>query len=44
MKIVEGVNLHLIKVQKFKNNHLTLRFTGERLKKTLAKRVLVAQC
>ncbi len=43
MKIVEGVNLHLIKVQKFKNNHLTLRFTGERLKKTLAKRVLVAQ-
>lgn len=43
MKIVEGVNLHLIKVQKFKNNHLTLRFTGERLKKTLAKRILVAQ-
>ncbi|ERJ76524.1 EF-P 5-aminopentanol modification-associated protein YfmF [Streptococcus sobrinus] len=43
MKIVDGVNLHLIKTEKFKTNHLTFRFTGERLKKTVAKRVLVAQ-
>ena len=43
MKIIDGVNLHLIKTEKFKTNHLTFRFTGERLKKTVAKRVLVAQ-
>ncbi|WP_165212570.1 EF-P 5-aminopentanol modification-associated protein YfmF [Streptococcus tangpeifui] len=43
MKIVEGVNLHLIKTEKFKTNRITLRFTSEHLEKTVAKRVLVAQ-
>lgn len=43
MKIVEGVNLHLIETEKFKTNRITLRFTGDYLEKTVAKRVLAAQ-
>ncbi|MGT2930406.1 EF-P 5-aminopentanol modification-associated protein YfmF [Streptococcus dentasini] len=43
MKLVDGVNLHLIKTDKFKTNHITLRFTGKRQKETTARRVLVAQ-
>ena len=43
MKIVEGVNLHLLKNEKFKTNHITFRFSGEFDRKTVARRVLVAQ-
>lgn len=43
MKIVDGVHLHFIKNQKFKTNHITLRFSGEFNEKTVAKRVMVAQ-
>lgn len=43
MKIVDGVNLHLIQTEKFKTNKLTVRFTGLRRKETVANRVLVAQ-
>ncbi|MGT2887846.1 EF-P 5-aminopentanol modification-associated protein YfmF [Streptococcus didelphis] len=43
MKIVDGVQLHLIETQKFKTNHMTIRFSGELNHKTVAKRVLVAQ-
>ncbi|MFC3932487.1 EF-P 5-aminopentanol modification-associated protein YfmF [Streptococcus dentapri] len=43
MKIVDGVNLHVIKTAKFKTNHITLRFTGNQSKETVAKRVLTAQ-
>ncbi|EGJ26603.1 EF-P 5-aminopentanol modification-associated protein YfmF [Streptococcus porcinus] len=43
MKIVEGVQLHLIKTEKFKTNHITLRFSGDFNQKLVAKRVLVAQ-
>lgn len=43
MKIVEGVQLHLIKTEKFKTNHITLRFSGDLSQKLVAKRVLVAQ-
>ncbi|WP_159545470.1 EF-P 5-aminopentanol modification-associated protein YfmF [Streptococcus halichoeri] len=43
MEIVEGVNLHLLKTDKFKTNHLTIRFSGELAAKSVAKRALVAQ-
>ena len=43
MKIVDGVELHLIKNEKFKMNHITFRFSGEFIQKTVARRVLVAQ-
>ena len=43
MKIVDGVELHLIKNEKFKMNHITFRFSGEFSQKTVARRVLVAQ-
>lgn len=43
MEIVNGVDLHLIKTNQFKTNHLTFRFSGKRQKETLAQRVLVAQ-
>ncbi|EHI70476.1 EF-P 5-aminopentanol modification-associated protein YfmF [Streptococcus ictaluri] len=43
MKIVQGVQLHLIKTQKFKTNQITLRFSGDLTQKTVAKRSLVAQ-
>lgn len=43
MKLVEGVELHLIKSEKFKMNHLTFRFSGDFSQKTVARRVLVAQ-
>lgn len=43
MKIVDGVELHLIKNEKFKMNHITFRFSGDFNQKTVARRVLVAQ-
>lgn len=43
MKIVQGVQLHLIKTKRFKTNHITFRFSGDLNQKTVAKRVLVAQ-
>ena len=43
MKLVEGVNLHLIKNKKFKTNQITFRFSGDFNQKTVAKRVLIAQ-
>ncbi|AGM99940.1 EF-P 5-aminopentanol modification-associated protein YfmF [Streptococcus iniae] len=43
MKIVDGVQLHLIKTKKFKTNHITARFLGDLSQKSVAKRVLVAQ-
>ncbi len=43
MKLVEGVELHLIKNEKFKMNHITFRFSGDFNQKTVARRVLVAQ-
>ncbi len=43
MKIVDGVNLHLIQTNKFKTNHITFRFSGNFNDKSVAKRVLVAQ-
>ena len=42
MKIVDGVELHLIKNEKFKMNHITFRFSGDFNQKTVARRVLVA--
>lgn len=43
MEIIQGVQLHLIKTKKFKTNQITLRFSGDLTRKTVAKRVLVAQ-
>ncbi len=43
MKIVDGVQLHLIKNTILKTNHLTFRFSGVFSEKTVARRVLVAQ-
>lgn len=43
MKLTEGVDLHFIKNQQFKTNHLTFRFSGHRQSKTVSRRVLVAQ-
>lgn len=43
MKLVDGVELHLIKNEKFKMNHITFRFSGDFNQKTVARRVLVAQ-
>lgn len=43
MKIVDGVELHLIKNEKFKMNHITFRFSEDFNQKTVARRVLVAQ-
>lgn len=43
MKIVDGVELQLIKNEKFKMNHITFRFSGDFNQKTVARRVLVAQ-
>lgn len=43
MKIVDGVQLHLIKSNKYKTNHITFRFSGEYSKKTISRRVLIAQ-
>ncbi|WP_161978693.1 EF-P 5-aminopentanol modification-associated protein YfmF [Streptococcus sp. S784/96/1] len=43
MKLAEGVDLHFIKNQQFKTNHLTFRFSGHRQIKTVSRRVLVAQ-
>lgn len=43
MKIVDDVELHLIKNEKFKMNHITFRFSGDFNQKTVARRVLVAQ-
>ena len=43
MKIVDGVELHLIKNEKFKMSHITFRFSGDFNQKTVARRVLVAQ-
>lgn len=43
MKLAEGVDLHFIKNQQFKTNHLTFRFSGHRQVKTVSRRVLVAQ-
>ena len=43
MKLVEGVELHLIKSEKFKMNHITFRFSGDFNQQTVARRVLVAQ-
>ena len=43
MKIVDGVELHLIKNEKFKMNHITFRFSGDFNQKKVARRVLVAQ-
>lgn len=43
MKLVDGVQLHLIKTKKFKTNHITFRFSGDFNQKLVAKRILVAQ-
>lgn len=43
MKLAEGVDLHFIKSQQFKTNHLTFRFSGQRQEKSIARRALVAQ-
>ncbi|MBM7635836.1 EF-P 5-aminopentanol modification-associated protein YfmF [Streptococcus saliviloxodontae] len=43
MKIVEGVNLHVIPSKTFKTNHIKIRFSGLKSQNTLARRVLVAQ-
>lgn len=43
MEIAKGVQLHLIKTKQFKSNHIRFRFSGNFDKKTVAKRVLVAQ-
>lgn len=43
MQLAEGVHLHLIKTEKFKTNHLTLRFSGQMTSKNRARRALVAQ-
>ena len=43
MKIVDGVELHLIKNEKFKMNTLPFGFLGDFNQKTVARRVLVAQ-
>ncbi|MFS1664173.1 EF-P 5-aminopentanol modification-associated protein YfmF [Streptococcus sp. zg-JUN1979] len=43
MKLAEGVQLHLIKHRQYKTNHITFRFSGEYLQKTVARRALVAQ-
>lgn len=43
MKLAEGVDLHLIKQDHFRTNHLTFRFSTERQLKTIARRSLVAQ-
>lgn len=43
MEIAQGVHLHVIKTQKFKTNHITFRFSGNRSPKNLAARVLVGQ-
>ncbi|MGT2933628.1 EF-P 5-aminopentanol modification-associated protein YfmF [Streptococcus catagoni] len=43
MKLVDGVQLHLLKSEKFKTNHITFRFSGDFNQKSVAKRVLVAQ-
>ncbi|MGT2934978.1 EF-P 5-aminopentanol modification-associated protein YfmF [Streptococcus castoreus] len=43
MKIVQGVQVHLIKTKRFKTNHITFRFSGDLSQKTVAKRALVAQ-
>lgn len=43
MKIVDGVQLHLIQTKKFKTNHVTVRFSGDFTQKSVARRVLVAQ-
>ena len=43
MKLAEGVDLHFIKTEQFKTNHLTFRFSGQRQVKNLARRALVAQ-
>ncbi|ACG63263.1 TPA: insulinase family protein [Streptococcus equi subsp. zooepidemicus] len=43
MKLIQGVQLHLIKNKTFKTNQITFRFSGDLNQKTVAKRVLVAQ-
>lgn len=43
MKLAEGVDLHLIKREHFKTNHLTFRFSSDRKLKTISRRSLVAQ-
>lgn len=43
MKLVDGVELHLIKNETFKMNHIVFRFSGNFSQKTVARRVLVAQ-
>ena len=43
MKLAEGVNLHFIKKPGYKMNHITFRFSGAHLEKTVTRRVLVAQ-
>ncbi|MGT2926438.1 EF-P 5-aminopentanol modification-associated protein YfmF [Streptococcus cuniculipharyngis] len=43
MEIVKGVYLHPIKTKKFKNNHITCRFSSPLKKQSVARRALVAQ-
>lgn len=43
MKIVDGVYLHVIETDKFKTNHVTVRFSGDGTKANRARRALVGQ-
>ncbi|MBM7641895.1 EF-P 5-aminopentanol modification-associated protein YfmF [Streptococcus loxodontisalivarius] len=43
MKIVEGVDLHVLASRQFKTNHIKIRFSGQKQEATIARRVLVAQ-
>lgn len=43
MKLAEGVDLHLIKREHLRTNHLTFRFSSHRQTKTIGRRSLVAQ-
>lgn len=40
MKIVQGVQLHLIKTKQFKTNHITFRFSGDLNQKNSSKKSL----